>query len=411
MRRPRLAPHVLARHHRVAEKRLIVLHDTHADAIATVGEREFTVLRAADGTRDVEGIVAACAAEGRPVRADHVVEFLDQLAGAGMLREGILEPPRMTPPRAERPLLALEGFRLHCDGGGTCCRIYPTTAFSPAEAESLREAEFMPEHGSTFYPWLARSVAMIDGRCAFLAPDGACVLHCAGKKPSGCRMYPAVFVDDGNSLRVTAAPECRCVFASARINTPPGPPVTGGVSLVELFDPQAAHVEVLPEELPLTDELMIDRNRANAISDEIDAASGSDAVALLDGLGEQLGAGQLGAGDELARMARRLDHHNAQNTWRSESDFARAVPRWMRAAIDRADGVVDEEGERFYVRAVAFGRLWFRSGEPPFAIGLRRRAARLWIARRLRADGPLASDRALDEPIALVEAVCRSFGL
>ena len=352
------------------------------------------------------------AAEGRPVRADHVIEFLDELEGAGMLREGILEPPRASPPPADRPLLALEGFRLHCDGSGTCCRIYPTTAFSAAEvarAESVRDAEFTPEHGSTFYPWLARSVAMIDGRCAYLAPDGACVLHREGKKPSGCRMYPAAFVDDGESLRLTAAPECRCVFVSARrMTTPPGPPPTGGVSLTELFDRRAAHVETLPAELPLTAERTIDRDRAIAISDELyrAASSASDVVALLDGLAEQFGES-----DELGRMARRLDHYNAQNAWRSESDFARAVPRWMRAAIDRADGIVDEEGERFYLRAVAFGRLWFRAGEPPLAIGLRRRAARLWIARRLRADPPLADDRALDEPIALVEAICRSFGL
>jgi hypothetical protein len=88
----------------------------------------------------------------------------------------------------------------------------------------------------------------------------------------------------------------------------------------------------------------------------------------------------------------------------------------MRAAIAApASADLDDVGERFYLRAVVYGHLWWRRGEPPLIEGLRRRAARLHVARKLRSvipdTDPLVADPALDEPIALCEAVCRSYAL
>src|SRR5262245_58846168 len=278
MKRPSLADHVLPRRHFVGEKRLVVLHDPDAGRTACIGEREWAVLRAADGTRDLEGIASAAAVRERPVRSDHVAEFLADLERAGMLREG---PPAREDAREEaaptgRPWRALADFRLRCDGSGSCCRIYPTTVFSPLEVARARSlapevldagqratSAFTPERGSTLPPWRARAVTMVEGRCAFLLPSNRFVLHeraGTAAKPAGCRLYPATFADDGACVRVSFAPECRCVIASARASHGAAHAIAHAPLAQEPLsgDRDRLDVEALPAALPLSRERTVE---------------------------------------------------------------------------------------------------------------------------------------------------------
>src|SRR5437773_9342804 len=91
-RRLRLADHVLARKHLVDEEERIVLHDTRTGRLLQIGPREWGLLAAADGTRDLEGIVLAAAREGAHARAPALLAFLEQLHAAGLLEEDAAPP-------------------------------------------------------------------------------------------------------------------------------------------------------------------------------------------------------------------------------------------------------------------------------------------------------------------------------
>ncbi len=86
--RPKLAAHVLARRHLVDGDERVVLHDLGSGGIVQIGPREWGLLAAADGTRDLEGILLAAAREGAHARAPALEGFLQQLHLAGMLADG-----------------------------------------------------------------------------------------------------------------------------------------------------------------------------------------------------------------------------------------------------------------------------------------------------------------------------------
>src|SRR6185369_12267539 len=94
--RPRLADHALARWHVAAGEEHVLLHDTKAGRTVRLGAREWGLLAAADGIGEVEA------------SAEHDDD------GA-------------------RPVEALSGFSLRCDGRGSCCRLYASIVFSLAE--------------------------------------------------------------------------------------------------------------------------------------------------------------------------------------------------------------------------------------------------------------------------------------
>src|SRR5277367_2794044 len=192
--RPKLAAHVLARRHLVDGDERVVLHDLGSGGLVQIGPREWGLLAAADGTRDLEGILLAAAREGAHARVPALEAFLQQLHAAGMLDEGIDPAPVAAGAddgAAARPLDPLPGFTLSCDGSGSCCRIYASILFGPVEAARARallpqvlgggerhERVFMPERGSG--PTGGAVVALRDGRCAYLADSGRCAIHEAG---------------------------------------------------------------------------------------------------------------------------------------------------------------------------------------------------------------------------------------
>ncbi|MGK3964164.1 YkgJ family cysteine cluster protein [Sorangium sp. So ce1667] len=481
--RPRLAAHVLARRHLVGDEERVILHDLRSGQLLQLGPREWVLLSAADGTRDVEGIVLAAAREGAPARVPAAEAFFAQLYAAGLLgAEDTGEEPSPWSPSGpagpaspadpaspakpapdpgegdprERPLEVLAGFSLHCDGRGSCCRIYASILFDPEEAARARalrpevlgggarhERAFTPERGT--WPCAASVVAMRDGRCAYLEGEGGearCSLHAIGgpeAKPLGCRTFPTSFIDDGESIRVSVAAECACVLAS--VGRPGGAPLIDPrlrarrdlderIAVARLPD----RAEVAPGATAARAELVAWSRRLAAAAPPPDVAAGLFSLAAAveaEGL----------TGDAIARFerpdplepaalapwlaalhARAARRAREDAAWRSERDLARKATQWIAAAtfaLAEPDLLAAlllspahaPDRERFYLRAALHGHRLL--GALPLSLALRDRAARLVVARAL----PLicaeagADDPACAEPIALVEAALRGHGL
>ncbi len=391
-----------------------------------MGAREWEFLACADGTRDLEGIRLAARGEARISSGEHIATFFEQLGRAGMLREG---PPPGADPIAHdvaagtpaKRLVALPHFQLRCDGGGTCCRLYPTVTFLPLDVARARalcpevllgvhhpERVFTPLVSASAPSWQARAVTMVDGRCAYLDEKGSCSVHAAGAaelKPRGCRAFPMRYVDDGSELRVAPVPECRCVFTSPRVVTrTTAPPVRD----------EATFVEVLPNVLDIDGEQRWPRIRylqwATNAAAQLEREE--DGVHALWHLAERLSPLRPSLREHVARFGASLRRHNARQQWRHATDLARLIPRWMQRATHSDAAPPPRASENLYLRTIAHAHAWALD-DIPLAESLRERALRLWLARRLPAaiDDDHGEDAALDEPIALVEACSRAFHL
>jgi lysine-N-methylase len=465
----------------------VVLHDTRAGRLVQIGRREWGLLSAADGTRDLEGIVLAAGRSGSFAKVEALRGFLEQLHAAGMLEEGPSPEEAAPPPAvpADRPLDPLAGYLLRCDGSGSCCRLYASVLFSPLEvararsllpavldAGSRRASAFFPERGSG--PCAASAVALVDGRCAYLADSGLCSLHAAGGedgKPLGCRLFPATFTDDGEAVRVSVVVECACVLASAQGGSGGAPLVPGGAVVRGDLD-EAVVIDVLP------DRVNVARGRSAARGDLVawsravlavatDPSSAAvDWAAALWALAAEVEASGLDASaarrafaapsrgpraedvlpwiDALRRRAARRAQEGA--AWRSERDLARRAARWIEkaaeillepGACETALGASEagpsgggsgpdelasrQVSEGLYVRALIHGhQLVAGSGEgPSLAVALRDRAVRVLLARampeaiaRVASEEPGAPpDSAERYPLALLEAMLRGHGL
>ncbi|MRG97184.1 YkgJ family cysteine cluster protein [Polyangium spumosum] len=459
--RPRLADHAVVRRHRVGSEDFWVLHDQRSGLAYRLGAREWGLLAQADGSRDLEGIVAAASRASAFAKVDTLRVFLGALHEAGLLEEGVAPLPEPKPRAASRPLDPLPGFSLACDGRGSCCRFYASVIFRPVEEAHARallprvldagdhpERAFTPLHGSS--PCGATSVPLVDGRCAYLDDGGLCRLHAARGaqvKPLGCQTFPALFVDDGEAVRIAPAVECACVLASALDPRPEGAPlVPEGARRSEDLDEGILIVE-LPETLPLAP------GRSGARADLVrflravaEAPPPRDTahalVALADvvetsGLDPALATRALAApappDAELFRpffaalATRAARRARIDATFRAERDLARRVVCWIEAAalalaedpalvarlLAAPASIPRARAEAFYLRAGAHA-YQLVSVDLPLAFALRDRAARVLLARAL----PLVitpddtrDEPALEHPLALVEATLRGHGL
>lgn len=456
--RPRLATHVLVRRHLVDGDERIVLFDLGTGRLVQIGPREWGLVASADGTRDLDGIVLAAAREGAHARGPAARGFLEQLHEAGLLDDGLEAPPPDTPVPAPgsvedasaRLLEPLPDFSLHCDGSGSCCRIYATVLFGPVEAARARallplirdggarhERVFTPERGSG--PTGGAAVTLRDGCCVYLGDDGRCGLHAAGgpsAKPVGCSTFPASFVDDGESIKVSVAVECACVLAS--VDRPGGAPLIPAGARVRSDLHETLIVDRLPDHVDLTRTTSAPRatylSWSRAITRRLPVRDTAAALWALagaiesDGLDEGAAARALESrgpvGDlrpwiaALHRDAGKREREDA--TWRSERDLARRATRWIVTATAwlleneaPAAPIAAARSEGFYLRALLHGHRL--AGALPLAVALRDRAARLVVARGLAqvlAALPEAElDPACAHPLALVEAMLRGHGL
>jgi len=350
---------------------------------------------------------------------------------------------------ASRPLDILADFSLHCDGSGSCCRIYASVIFGPVEAARARalfpeiqgggdrhERVFLPDHGSA--PTGGSAVTIVDGRCAYLGESGHCSIHAragGAAKPIGCNLFPASFLDDGERVAVSASVECACILAS--VGRPGGSPlIPAEARLRGDLDP-SVFVASLPARLAVTGTTSADRAAIRAWSRRITALPAPlDVAQTLWSLATTLEERGLDADPSpcfqaphpidlalvlpwigaLAHRAARRVREDA--VWRSERDLARLASSWI---ADAAEGLLSSNAvslpasapasEAFYLRAALQGYKLF--SDLPLTLALRDRAVRLLVARALPEVFARvgATDPACAHPLALVEAMLRGHGL
>ncbi|MFO0551841.1 MAG: hypothetical protein U0271_25870 [Polyangiaceae bacterium] len=459
IQRPRLADHALLRHHTVGDRQLFVVHDSRDGSLVRLDPHAAAVARLADGTRDLDGLALACSRAGIYRRMSELEGIVLALEQAGLLADGVeAGPPPLrsdgfyafqvsTDAERARPIEELEGYRFSCSGGGACCAQYGTIALDREDVARFVNAggdpaKLTPLAGGVRTERVA--LPIVDGHCAELTNDGRCRVHATGgldAKPQGCRIYPALFVDDGAAIRTSAVVECDCVLASDGLGERDGDPLAGGAREAGAL-PAGAVVRVLPATIALTAEHTASRGELRAWSAAVDAAlRGAAADAAVDGIAAAVALSHAVeahglspeasvaalAPVELATIATALGPvvgristemraaAAAADAWRSPNDRLRRV----RHATQRAASSLAARGaeatlalplpdprwssaERLSLRMAVFG--YQLVGDRPLAAELLELAARLAVARELASSG----DRSLGHPITVVTAALRN---
>ena len=404
-----------------------------------------------DGTRDVEGLVAALS---HRIPAAEIMRFMDELEAAGVLADGSSaksDGRSAPPPPVPRPVEQLAGFRLRCDGRGSCCRFYPSIVFSPPETARARalmpgvldgaEDEsnaFLPERG---LERRSLAVALVDGHCAYLLGDGRCGIHATGgasAKPYGCSLYPVSLIDDGTRVRATPVIECACIMESGVLPSEQGEPLLERVSTTGDLDGRLV-VDELPEEIPLAEGKLASRSEVATWADIVARAEPKNVPAFLDALASSIESEGLAhevSPDALARetfdaspLTRSFDPmheralRRATEEFRAPTDLARQVFALIEIAVSMViarpsawslPSTATHSSELFYIRTQLFGRqLVPRAPDETLADALRERAARMLVARGMLVATRMAelADPALRHPLAMLEAATRAYGL
>lgn len=391
--RPTLGPHVQVRRHLVGDAARIVVHDDAGERWLVLGEREWRVLSALDGSRDVAGVAIASG-----VAPEQVAAFVTQLASLGLLAVDAPEPPVEARPARDLPIEPLPGYGFTCDGRGACCATVDGVLFTPLDAARARAAApevldaghfedraFTPASG---VDRTLLSVAMCDGGCAYWGADGACRIY--DVRPHGCRAHPRRFVDVGDAIRVGPRVACACEL------TPSDEPLITAARGSDL--PPAQWVERLPDVVRLGDEEV---SGADALA-WLDARSvGDDAFATCDALARELGAGgPCDVGPAIAQA-------KAEQAWRAPSDRLWRSLEWLAVAAARDAGAPAPDDEALFVRA-----RWF-VGAPAVAgdVGRALQAMATQIALARRIPDEARAEPWARHPIVVVNAVARATGL
>jgi lysine-N-methylase len=468
----------MVRRHFVDGEEVIVVHDVRSGDLVRMPPRAWALVEAADGTRDLGGLLLAAAQKGALRRTSEVVSVLTDLHAAGLLTDGV-DPFALD--RSEGSTGAVDPatpldvlpFTLACDGSGSCCATYGTVRFSEDEAARARALmpgaaggrarTFLPLHGSGAQRHVAATC--IDGRCAYLASDGACELHRAhgpAAKPLGCALYPATFAFDGEAVRVSLGLECACVEKS--VGRTDGVPLVPAGARVLGDLPAGAQVAILPDRVelapgksaPLAEVVRWSRAVLRALrgaltedarpsaprdAEEAHRPPRRDAVCALWSLAAKVAEGDLSEAGVLAALAapappeaaalspwiaalaqRAAAKRDSADRWRSERDRVRVSSRLLaEAALSLHDPATLAtalqpespfvEAESLYVTACIQG--YALLGEHPLAHALRDRAVRVLFARAVPAAAARTDccDPGRDHPLSLVEAMMRAQGV
>lgn len=443
---PRLAEHALVRRHVIDGEEIVVIHDTRTGDLARTGTREWSLLAAADGTRDLAGLTLAAAKSGALRRVSEIRGILERLQSMGLLADGIDQADPL-PETIDRPLAVLPDFSLTCDASGACCGVYGSIVFTPHEAARARTAlplvrdggnhearVFTPEHGTDASGRLA--VALVDNCCAYLGGDGRCGIHAAAgidAKPATCRIYPATFVDDGETIRVSLGVECPCALDS--VGGSGGAPLVPESARRTADLPEGARVVALPDPLALTDVASVPRaayvrwsrllaaepspaDPVAALWSLADAVErdGLDEVELLAALSSPASPDVNAVIPWIRALSERADSRvESASAWRSARDRSLVASRAIAGAaaslldpaalaLALAAPALEPIAEAFYLRAVIHGHQIV--GRLPLAAALRDRAVRLLVARAMGALDPSAR-----RPLTILEAMMRGHGI
>ncbi|MFO0616233.1 MAG: YkgJ family cysteine cluster protein [Polyangiaceae bacterium] len=458
--RYRLSPHAFARKHVSGGRAAVALFDQRKPGVFYPGAKGWAVLQALDGSRDLDGVLTALSRQ-HAISRDELSSFVETAAAHGILvSEVAAAAPPVTPHAAtsgaaataedrgagERPVRALPNFELRCDGRGSCCRLYPSIVASPLEAANARSA--MPsvldagdDEARAFFPERnidrrSLSIALVDGACAYLDPGGGCGVHArrgAAAKPLGCRVYPLTYVDDGESIREVAVPECACVIESglAPASSPLAPPSRAELDPRVIVDraPARARVGAEPSIHAALHDIRgwCDRLGARALE-----APPRDVAAHLFGLSCALRGGELleeGALEldrpRIAACAAALEasaRRRREELEPSGLSLANLVFQGIELACgiatDDLDAVLEVADdlaavERFYLRNLFFGLDLVTARDDSLSDALFDRGFRVLVARAMTAAFALAgvTDPAVRYPIAVLHAAVRAYGL
>ena len=441
MSRPRLSDRVSARRHLVDGDEIVVLHVDGESTLIRVHPREWAVLEAADGTRDIEGIALAARRLGGHAAANRVAQFLAGFESRGLLEEG---PPSHHPaatslrPRTvpdDRPLAQLPGYAFSCDGTGGCCRFYATVLFGPMDV--ARAHAYVPEHSVGVVPTErlftpSRGSAptpivvplKVDGACAYLDKDELCAIHRVGglsAKPVGCAAFPLKLCDDGEVVRIAPSTECGCSLRSALEDG--GEPLLPASSTHVRDLPLVSAIESLPEEVPLAGDRWMPRAAVRKLFAELlETLPVEDPATYLWGVADVV-EGEVREvrpwAEALAETARARTARDAD--WRSKTDVTLRGMIWLATTgvALRSDGMVEAlleapppnpAEENAYLRASLWG--YIDVADLGVVSMLRDRALRIWFARampELRTDD--TKDPAFAHPLATIDVLMRGHGL
>lgn len=379
--RPRLLGRVRARRHVIGEDTFVVITDDARGLSLKLGEREWRLVRAMDGSRDLEGLTRI----GVKTSAEELEGFVRELERVGLLDADAEVPPEDAFAR-DVPVRALEGARFACDGSGHCCASFDTVLFTPLDQARARAAApevqgggqrpdrvFLPAFGldETVY-----AVTAVRGACAYQDPDTKrCRVHSV--RPHGCRTFPLAYLDVGSEIRVSLRPECACALAwrGELLDVPE----TGAQLPRELHVPR---LDAEPDYLAWLD----------ALAPEPEAL-----LHAADALGAPLDRER-----RWAAARAEVDSLLRRHAYRADDDPTRRGLEAVRRALDLDDGAPDDTEERF-LRA----SLFVLQPDPDRAEALRRLALVVLVARRFSPE-----DRAWSPaPLATVAALVRGHGL
>ena len=448
--RYRLSPFVFARKHVSAGRASVALFDKRRPGVFYPGAKGWAVLQALDGSRDLEGVRVALAAQYPSLTVDELRAFVETAVGHDLVALGGPDASRASDASkasepaigAGTPLVSLPAFELRCDGRGSCCRLYPSIVASPLEAANARAAcpevldagddesrGFFPERGTDRR---SLSIALVDGACAYLESSGGCGAHARrgeAAKPLGCRTYPLTYVFDGGAVREVPVMECACVLASGLEEERPAPPRTAAG-----LDPRVI-VERLPERL-----LVSAASGRYATLAEIAAWCASIraegdiptalfrlAVAVAKGdLADAVGPASLeldrarihACAEALEGSARRRREELAPSGLALANLVLHAIEVGcgiLRADVDALLEVGEDIAatERLYLRGILFGLDLVGGRDDSLSDALFDRGFRLLVARGMAVAFALAevTDPAVRYPIAVLNATVRGYGL
>lgn len=431
---------MLARRHVIDGRERVVLHDEARGDHLELSVEAWAVIAAADGSRDLAGIVLAATRAGARATEASVRGLLEQLAARDALIEGVPEhaadvvtPRPRGPGVASLPVEALPEYRFSCHGRGGCCRAYGSILTTPHDRARAQAAMpdcairtvppqrwFTPAKGSAPTP-LAVPFAH-EGGCGFLGDDGLCEIHRrAGvqAKPRACAAFPTIAASDGVSVRVSVTPECACVLDSAA-DVDGESLATGWAVGADL--PETTVIDALPEAVAVGPGVeWTPAQVRTAVDAALPRVEREDPAHACWSLAD-VWAGRSNTPPSLAPyMAllrrRATDVLRRHAAWRPAGDWVLGCLRWLVGTLhlleddELAQGVLAQAAgdpvERLYVRA----SLWSYQGftRRPVGAVLRRHAVKLWIA-RVMAEVPLApAEDAV--PLAVLSMLLRGHGL
>ncbi|MBX7084468.1 MAG: YkgJ family cysteine cluster protein [Nannocystaceae bacterium] len=437
--RPRLADEVLARLDRRGDTRRLVLLDRRHGRTLVLEGRSWALLGQADGTRDLQGLVAAARGLGVRIGVEPAARLLAQLHALGLLVDGAPDEIHTGVPEPSawhddaRAIEVWPLARYRCDGRGGCCRVYPSVLVLPDDlhraAATLPEDHELghaPQWASTpvcgSAPTVRRTLALVEGACRFHRDGEGCSLHACGgaaAKPLGCRWFPAQLVDDGDALRATVAIECACVAKHDPDGEPLLPPtVVRGADL-----PRGSVVARVPAQVPVAAGVV--RSRSDAIAwlqavpedDDVAAAVLRHAAALAPAVDhDAIAVVTAAAARQLPVLSAALAR---ERSWRDPGEpagerlatllgAAQLLASPTAAALLLGSAPSDPALERRALAAAQFGRLWLLEGDlHARAIDF---AVAVWLARAVAALVPADADATLREtPLAAVLATLRVY--